>query len=127
MCVFVFAKITLTINPLPTPRPSGACVSAIPFLYSNLGKFTFIDLAGSERGADTKDSDKQTRFLQWLPYVIVELLCGLYIACLCLCECGYATFPFPGCKGGHTCKHRHKPHSLKHILLPPSLCQSLEF
>eukprot|EP00906_Rhabdomonas_costata_P019470 RCo028423 len=25
------------------------------------GKFTFIDLAGSERGADTKDSDKQTR------------------------------------------------------------------
>lgn len=25
------------------------------------GKFTFIDLAGNERGADTKDSDKQTR------------------------------------------------------------------
>eukprot|EP01012_Entosiphon_sulcatum_P065620 TRINITY_DN94588_c0_g1_i1.p1 TRINITY_DN94588_c0_g1~~TRINITY_DN94588_c0_g1_i1.p1 ORF type:complete len:908 (+),score=136.99 TRINITY_DN94588_c0_g1_i1:105-2828(+) len=26
-----------------------------------VGKMTFIDLAGSERGADTKDSDKQTR------------------------------------------------------------------
>jgi kinesin family member 2/24 len=26
-----------------------------------IGKFSFIDLAGSERGADTKDNDKQTR------------------------------------------------------------------
>ena len=26
-----------------------------------VGKFSFIDLAGSERGADTTDNDKQTR------------------------------------------------------------------
>ena len=26
-----------------------------------IGKFSFIDLAGSERGADTTDNDKQTR------------------------------------------------------------------
>eukprot|EP01080_Neovahlkampfia_damariscottae_P005479 gene5479-9297_t len=28
---------------------------------STIGKFSFIDLAGSERGADTRDNDKQTR------------------------------------------------------------------
>lgn len=28
---------------------------------SSAGKFSFIDLAGSERGADTYDNDKQTR------------------------------------------------------------------
>ena len=27
----------------------------------HFGKFTFIDLAGSERGADTRDNEKQTR------------------------------------------------------------------
>ena len=27
-----------------------------------VGKFSFIDLAGSERGADTTDNDRQTRF-----------------------------------------------------------------
>ena len=27
-----------------------------------VGKLSFIDLAGSERGADTTDNDKQTRF-----------------------------------------------------------------
>ena len=29
-----------------------------------VGKFSFIDLAGSERGADTTDNDKQTRYIQ---------------------------------------------------------------
>lgn len=28
-----------------------------------VGKLSFIDLAGSERGADTTDNDKQTRFM----------------------------------------------------------------
>lgn len=28
-----------------------------------VGKLSFIDLAGSERGADTTDNDKQTRYL----------------------------------------------------------------
>lgn len=28
-----------------------------------VGKLSFIDLAGSERGADTTDNDKQTRFI----------------------------------------------------------------
>lgn len=31
-----------------------------------VGKLSFIDLAGSERGADTTDNDKQTRFGFWL-------------------------------------------------------------
>lgn len=29
-----------------------------------VGKLSFIDLAGSERGADTTDNDKQTRYVQ---------------------------------------------------------------
>lgn len=29
-----------------------------------VGKISFIDLAGSERGADTTDNDRQTRFVQ---------------------------------------------------------------
>lgn len=28
-----------------------------------VGKLSFIDLAGSERGADTTDNDKQTRYI----------------------------------------------------------------
>ena len=36
-----------------------ACQPSSCRLYT--GKFTFIDLAGSERGADTMDSDRQTR------------------------------------------------------------------
>lgn len=32
-----------------------------------VGKLSFIDLAGSERGADTTDNDKQTRYdLAWM-------------------------------------------------------------
>ena len=30
-----------------------------------VGKFSFIDLAGSERGADTTDNDKQTRYARF--------------------------------------------------------------
>jgi hypothetical protein len=30
-------------------------------LISSIGKISFIDLAGSERGADVTDNDKQTR------------------------------------------------------------------
>lgn len=35
------------------------CYAAIINLF--VGKFSFIDLAGSERGSDSTDSDKQTR------------------------------------------------------------------
>ena len=32
-------------------------------IYSNIvGKLSFIDLAGSERGADRGETDKQTRY-----------------------------------------------------------------
>ena len=34
-----------------------------------VGKFSFIDLAGSERGADTTDNDRQTRFHNFLIYL----------------------------------------------------------
>jgi kinesin family protein 2/24 len=42
------------------PGRAGAPVSAAPPLRT-VGKLSFIDLAGSERGADTTDNDKQTR------------------------------------------------------------------
>ena len=38
-----------------------------------IGKISFIDLAGSERGADTTDNDRQTRFVLVLAAFVVSL------------------------------------------------------
>jgi kinesin family protein 2/24 len=38
-----------------------------------VGKLSFIDLAGSERGADTTDNDKQTRYVHSLIFVVFFL------------------------------------------------------
>jgi kinesin family protein 2/24 len=38
-----------------------------------VGKISFIDLAGSERGADTTDNDRQTRY-PYLHYTLLFLL-----------------------------------------------------
>lgn len=35
-----------------------------------VGKLSFIDLAGSERGADTTDNDKQTRYNFTLQFIV---------------------------------------------------------
>lgn len=45
---------------LAIKRSADASESKPPKL---VGKLSFIDLAGSERGADTTDNDKQTRFI----------------------------------------------------------------
>lgn len=37
------------------------CFYYFLFIIDFVGKFSFIDLAGSERGSDSTDSDKQTR------------------------------------------------------------------
>lgn len=38
-----------------------------------VGKLSFIDLAGSERGADTTDNDKQTRYVH--SHIFVVFFC----------------------------------------------------
>lgn len=49
-----------------------------------LGKLSFIDLAGSERGADTYDNDKQVCLL-WVCLCVGVGVGGC--ACVCLCVC----------------------------------------
>jgi len=44
-------------HPNDPAREAEAAEAPAPF-----GKLSFIDLAGSERGADTTDNDKQTRY-----------------------------------------------------------------
>lgn len=42
-----------------------------------VGKLSFIDLAGSERGADTTDNDKQTRYSCFSIYIFLLILRNL--------------------------------------------------
>ena len=51
-------------GPIRRPRRSMGFMEAEKEPQGKLiGKFSFIDLAGSERGADTTDNDKQTRYV----------------------------------------------------------------
>jgi kinesin family protein 2/24 len=53
-----------------------------------VGKMSFIDLAGSERGADTTDNDKQTRYC----FLAVDLVFCLLCSCcmIFIFPCAYA-------------------------------------
>jgi hypothetical protein len=52
------------------------------------GKFSFIDLAGSERGADTIEVDKQTRYVFYF-FIFFLLLCIVKLKMLMVSICFY--------------------------------------
>ena len=61
-----------------------------------VGKISFIDLAGSERGADTTDNDRQTRYTRFFRSLVFCFLLMFFI---------------------HSCKRCHQPMSFLSLCL----------